>query len=135
MEEAVLTMDRNGYSLIEMIMSMLLLTVGILGMGTTAGRMTTAAQSATSRSEALQAVEDRLDLVTMDPRYADLDSIYSGIETGLPGLSGFVRTIVVSHIEQPVTGGGTIDYKEITVKVSGPGLEKGISRTAVVAAP
>ena len=135
MEERVLTMDRNGYSLVEMIMSMLLLSVGILGMGTTAGRMTLAAQSSKSRSEALQSVKDGLDLITIDPRYAKLDSIYAGTETGLPGMESFVRTITVKHIEQPVTGGGTIDYKEITVKVTGPGLTNGISRTVVVAAP
>ena len=135
MEEGMLTMDRNGYSLIEMTISMMLLTVVILGMGTNAGRMTTAAQSVTIKSEALQYVEDRLDLITMDPRYEKLDSIYAGTENGLPGREGFVRTIVVKHIQQLVTGGGTIDYKEITVKVTGPGLQKGVSRTAVVAAP
>ncbi|GMR14326.1 MAG: hypothetical protein BMS9Abin29_2575 [Gemmatimonadota bacterium] len=128
-------MDRNGYSLVEMIMSMLLLTSGILGMGTTAGRITMAAQSAKARSEALQSVKDGLDLITIDPRYAKLDSIYAGTETELPGMESFVRTTAVNHVEQLVTGGGRIDYKEITVRVTGPGVEKGISRTAVVAAP
>jgi len=131
----MLTMDRNGYSLIEMIMSMLLLTMGILGMGTTAGRMTTAAQSTTTRSEALQSVEDRLDLITVDPRYTHLDSLYAGSETGLPGMEGFMRTVEVKHVQQSVVGGGTIDYKEITVKVTGPALGNGVSRLAVVAAP
>lgn len=128
-------MDRNGYSLIEMTMSMVLLTVAILGMGSNAGRMTTAAQSVTIRSEGLQYVEDRLDLITMDPRYAQLDSIYEGTEIGLPGREGFVRTIAVKHVLHLVDGGGTIDYKEITVTVTGPRLQGGLSRTAVVAAP
>ena len=128
-------MDRNGYSMIEMTISMLLLTGAILGMGTNAGRMTTTAQSVTVRSEALQYVEDRIDLITVDPRYVQLDSIYAGTEIGLPGGDSFVRTITVNHILHPVVDGGTIDYKEITVWVTSPRLPGGLSRTAVVAAP
>ena len=128
-------MDRSGFSLVEMTMSVMLLTLGILGMGATAGRMTTVEETARVRSEALQAVEDQLSQIQMDPRYTLLDSIYGSTNTAIPGVVGLVRSVAITHVQQPVAGGGVIDYKRIYVLVDGQRLPAGISRTLVVAAP
>lgn len=128
-------MDRNGFSLVEMTMAVLLLTMGILGMGATAGRMTTSAEAARVRSEALQAVEDQLSQIQMDPRYTLLDSLYVSTNAAIPGVVGLVRSVSITRTEKTVVGGGVIDYKEIYVLVDGPRLPAGLSRTLVVAAP
>ncbi|MFV2007660.1 MAG: hypothetical protein ACC667_09445 [Longimicrobiales bacterium] len=128
-------MDRNGFSLVEMTTAVLILTMGILGMGATAGRMTTAAEAARVRSEALQAVEDQLSQIQMDPRYTLLDSLYVSTKAAIPGVVGLVRSVSITRTEKTVVGGGVIDYKEIYVLVDGPRLPEGLSRTLVVAAP
>ncbi len=128
-------MDRNGFSLVEMTTAVLILTMGILGMGATAGRMTTAAEAARVRSEALQAVEDQLSQIQMDPRYTLLDSLYVSTKAAIPGVVGLVRSVSITRTEKTVVGGGVIDYKEIYVLVDGPRLPAGLSRTLIVAAP
>ena len=128
-------MDRQGFTIIEMIVAILILTTAILGMGASAGFMMEAASGAGVKSEALQAVEGRISQVVMDPRYGALDSLYEGTENNLPNLEGFERVTTINHTYNPGSGGRYIDYKEVIVTVSGPGLPNGISRTMIVGSP
>ncbi len=128
-------MNRQGFTIVEMIVAILILTTAILGMGASAGFMMQAASGAGVKSEALQAVEGRISQIVMDPRYTVLDSIYGGTETTLPGLEGYDRQTAITHVYQAGAPGKFTDYKRIVVTVSGPGLTEDITRTMIVGTP
>jgi prepilin-type N-terminal cleavage/methylation domain-containing protein len=123
---------RKGFTLIEVIIALVLLTVVVLGMATGTGRFMHTVAEADRRGAALQLAADRLDLVLLDPDYGGLDSLYVATETGFATLPGMIRTT-----EIVLVGGSaqSMDHKKITVTVSGPGLVTAITRSATVAAP
>ncbi len=128
-------MDKHGFTIIEMSVAMLILTAAILGMGASAGYMLQAASGAGAKSQALQAVEGRISQIVMDPRYEVLDSLYGGTETALPGLEGYSRVTTLTHVYTETQPDFYIDYKEVMVSVSGPGLDQNLSRTMIVGSP
>jgi prepilin-type N-terminal cleavage/methylation domain-containing protein len=127
-------MDRRGFTLIEMIVAIVILSVGILGLAASTSYMVSAASSAGLRAEALQAVEGQISQIVMDPRYHQLESIYAGEEADLPGLNGITRVTEISHSKTLLDGRYT-DYKVVTVTVDGPGIFEPVSRTVIVGAP
>lgn len=130
-------MDQRGFTIIEMTVVVFILTTAILGIGASATYMIQAASTEGVKSEALQAVEGRISLIVMDPRYRDLEFLYADTETDLPGLEGFDRVTQITHVETDTQGqpGRVTDYKVVMVSVSGPGLAEGLSRTIVVGSP
>lgn len=122
----------EGFTLVEVVVALVILSVAVLGLGASATRLTTTATGAEQRALALQLVEDRIARVRLDPRYATLDSLYAGTETNVIG-AGSVRTTAVVHVRQ--TNPVPLDYKRISVTVTGPFLQPAISRQIVVAAP
>jgi hypothetical protein len=130
-------MDKRGFTIIEMTVVVFILTTAILGIGASATFMIQAAGTAGVKSEALQSVEGRISQIVMDPRYGDLESLYEGSETGLPGLEGFDRVTTITHVETDTEGqaGRVTDYKIVMVSVSGPGLAEAMSRTIIVGSP
>ena len=127
-------MNRQGFTIIEMIIAILLLTTAILGMGASAGFMLQAGSGAGVKAEALQAVEGRISQIVMDPRYAALDSLYEGTESDMPGLVGYEMVTTITQTRTLLNGRYT-DYKKVWVSVSGPGLFESISRLMIVGAP
>lgn len=127
-------MNTRGFTIIEMIVALVILTFGILGFGASAGYMLGVSGDAGIRAEALQAVEGKISQIVMDPRYTQLESLYQGTQTDLPGLEG---CSMVTSIKQTRTqkNGRTTDYKTVTVSISGPGLSESVSRTMIVGAP
>lgn len=125
--------DRAGFTMVEVIVALVLLSTAILGMGASASRLTTSAANAEVRALALESVEDQIARIQLDPRYGALDSLYTGTEQDVLGIGGYTRSTTVTHVQQgnPVT----LDYKRFSVTVSGPLLVPAISRTIVVAAP
>lgn len=126
--------DREGFTLIETIFALVILSVGILGMTSMTGRLLTTAASAEERALALQAIEDRISLIAIDPRYAELDSLYEQSEAAVAGLPGYTRTTVITRTTTTVSGGGIIDLTSITVTVEGRFLDSPLSRTLKVGA-
>lgn len=127
--------DQGGFTLIEIIIAILLLTSAVLGIAASAGRMIAPAADAEMEFAALLAVEDRITQVRLDPRYAVLDSLYAGTEQGLPGLDGYSRVTDVTTVSTPIGGGKYMEYLKITVTMSGPTLKEPISRMVIMAAP
>jgi prepilin-type N-terminal cleavage/methylation domain-containing protein len=128
-------MDNRGFTLVEMIVVVFILTTAILGIGASATYMIQAASTEGVKSEALQAVEGRISLIVMDPRYGDLGFLYANTESNLPGLQGFDLVTQITHVETPGQANRVTDYKVVMVSVSGPGLAEGLSRTIVVGSP
>ncbi len=124
-----------GFTLIEITIAILILTVAVLGIASSAGRLIAPALSAEADFQALQAVEDRLSRIRMEPRYAKLDSLFAGTQTNLPGLTGYTRTTAVTRTRTTLTGGKVLDYTTLVVTVTGPRLKAPLSRKLVVAAP
>ncbi len=125
--------ERGGFTLVEVVVALVLLSTAILGLGASASRLTTSAASAEVRALALESVEDQIARIRLDPRYAALDSLYVGTDSDVLGLDGYTRTTTLTHVQvgTPVT----LDYKRISVKVEGPMLSPPISRQIIIAAP
>jgi Tfp pilus assembly protein PilV len=123
-----------GFTLIEITIAILILTAAVLGIASSTGKMIAPALSAETNFQALQAVEDRLSLIRMEPRYGKLDSLFAGTQTGLPGITGATRTTTVTRTRTTLTGGKVLDYTTIVVTVTGTRLKVPVSRKLVVAA-
>jgi len=121
----------RGFTLVEVIVAMTILTVGMLGLGVANGGMIRNAVRLEFEELALQAVEDRLAAISLDPRYAQIDSVYGGTETEIDGLAGFTRSTTVIRTQSVGPGGGIVDYLDIRVSVVGPGLSEPVGRRTV----
>lgn len=127
--------DQGGFTLVELTVALVLLTVALLGLGaSTAGLVRSTAEEEV-RATLLQAVDDRLAEVRMDPRYASLDSLYESTEADVLGLDGYTRTTNVNRVRQTQSSGRVRDYTVIRVSVTGPALPDPLARIFVLAAP
>lgn len=124
---------QGGFTLVEVIVALVILATAVLGLASTASRLTTAAATAELRALAMEGVEDRLARVRLDPRYGALDTLYAGVDEDLYGVPGMTRTTKVVHISQATPA--PLDYKIVSVTVTGPFLDPPIFRRLVVAAP
>jgi prepilin-type N-terminal cleavage/methylation domain-containing protein len=122
-------MDSRGFTLIEIMMALVVLTVAILGLATSTSGFMHVVTVGQERSTAIQLAQQRVEQIQMDPDYADLDSIYGGTESSLPGASGYTRITTI------VQSTDSLDYKTVTVSVIDPTAADTIRRTIIVAAP
>jgi prepilin-type N-terminal cleavage/methylation domain-containing protein len=122
----------RGFTLIEILIALVILTVVILGLATATAQVVHVVTLADRNAAAIQLVDGRVEMIQMDPDYNGLDSAYVGTETDFPTLRGYVRE---TRIERVGGIGQATDHKVITVTVRGPGLSEPVSRTVTVAAP
>src|SRR5437773_1283279 len=132
LETGLLMQTQRGFTLIEVMVAVVILSVVLLGTAQlTTGMVHTAATSG-RQDAAIELAQSRIARIQADPNYATLEKMYVATEIGFPALPGFSRhTDVLRYggVGQPN------DYKKITVTVSGPGLLAPVSRTVTVAAP
>lgn len=126
--------NRDGFSLIEVIVALVLLAIVVLGIqGMTSGVIT-----ATTRSNAdvlaMQLAEDRIDLIRMDPQFGSIQTRYAGTDTAIAGWTGYSRTTAITQ-RRDSSSTGIIEWLKITVTVSGPGIRVPVSRTVTIGAP
>src|SRR5690606_15644241 len=122
---------RGGFTMVEVIVALAILSTAVLGLAVSASSLTTAAASSELMAQALFAAQDRIAQVEADGRYALLDSVYAGVEQDVLARPGSTRTTIVEHVTTP----SPLDYKVIRVVVAGPGLTTPVERGVVVAAP
>lgn len=122
--------DQRGFTLIEVVIALVILSVVMLGLAGTTGALLVQAAEDDRQATAVQLVHDRVDAVLTDPDYDDLEANYSGTETDLTGNPGLERTTTIVQMD---TGGDPVDAKKVTVEVDGEGLTRPVSRTVVVA--
>lgn len=127
--------NQKGFTLVEIMISIVILTVAILGLGASTSRMMTPVGDAEEEFLATQAAEDRLAEISLDPRYGLLDSLYAGADSGLVGLPGFTRTTALTRTTTSGTAGKVIDYWTVTVVVNGGRMTNSVSRKLVIGAP
>jgi prepilin-type N-terminal cleavage/methylation domain-containing protein len=125
-----------GFTLPEVVVSLLLFSLAVLGVASTTTRLARVAGDAEIRASALDVVESRISEVRLYPDYEEMDSVFSESNVPVPGLPGFHRSTALSRVIQPGKGEGKIvDFTRITVTVSGPGLREEVSRTLAVSRP
>lgn len=131
----MLTHDQRGFTLVEIVIAILILSVAVLGLASSTSRMLAPTGDAENEFLALQYVEDRIAEVSLDPRYGGLDTLYAATDTLVPGVPGASRVTTLTRTQTAGDGGKFIDYWTVVVTVSGGRLASPISRKLIIGAP
>jgi prepilin-type N-terminal cleavage/methylation domain-containing protein len=119
-------------TLIEIMIALVILSSVMLGMGAFMGAYGRAVGTGSARASARELVAERLEYVKGATNYTTIETTYGGSETGIPGYPGFTRRTLVMRVGG--RAGDRFDHKVVTVIVNGPGLEKPVKKTSVIAA-
>lgn len=131
MEDRVLRRGDAGFTLIEVMISMVILGIVLVGFQAAATqRLVGDLQLQDIRNAAVQLAADRVRAVQLDPVYNELALRYGGTETTIANYPGFKR---VTTVAQTVATGN--NYTTVTVQVSRTGLKNTVYRSVVIAAP
>ena len=122
--------DEAGFTMIELMVALVILTLSVLLLNAATATFMHVVALDQRRAAAIQLVEGRIEEVQMHPDYAAIDTLYAGVESGLP--TDFTRETKIVRFGG---AGDTVDFKKVTVIVDGTGLLDPVSRTIVVAAP
>ncbi|HUG39925.1 MAG TPA: prepilin-type N-terminal cleavage/methylation domain-containing protein [Longimicrobiales bacterium] len=125
---------RDGFTMVEILMALLLLSFVVLGFQAATGEIIHYAAQSDRELVAVQLAEDRLELIRLDPAYDSLEARYDAPEATLSGFPGLSRNTVITRTLVTDTL-GILDYHRITVTVDGAALREPVARTIVVAAP
>jgi prepilin-type N-terminal cleavage/methylation domain-containing protein len=120
----------EGFTLIEVIMAVFILSGVILMMAAPAQKYMSTTSKSQRRISASAAADARIAMVRMYPNYDSLRIKFDSTHSNIP-YTGFTRQTQVIR-----TGAGTNgDITRVVVTISGPGLATPIKRTATIAAP
>lgn len=123
----------NGFTLLEVIVALMLLTTTVMGMQLVTAQMLRRMTISQVQLSASQLAEDRLDQIRLEPDYTRLP-VYAGAEDTIPGFPNFTRFTTVVQ-QRDSTSRGITDFRRITVEVRAPGMTSPIARTLVIGAP
>jgi prepilin-type N-terminal cleavage/methylation domain-containing protein len=122
--------NRSGMTLIEVIVSIVLLSGALLSMGAFIARYANVSGTMQRRIEANELVADRLEEVKGALSYTTIEANFAKTEASITGHPGLTRQTLVTH-----TGGAApslYDYKTVTVIVNGPGLKTPSKKTTII---
>jgi prepilin-type N-terminal cleavage/methylation domain-containing protein len=123
---------RQGMTLVEVMIALVMLTTVMLGMGAFMAQYGHAVGISSAKASARELVAERIEYVKGATQYPSIEATYGGMEASIPGYPGFTRRTLVMRVGgQP---GDRFDHKVITVIVDGPGLDKPVKKTSVIAA-
>lgn len=131
-------MNRQGFTLIEVLIAVVLLSLAVVSLGQFMGKYQRATANATLLSTMTTIAKERLELVRGDVRYTTLSSRYgagaSSDTTGFPGYSTIRRQTFVSRDQ---TGAPPRDRTTVTVRVFTTNylIKDTVNLTAVIARP
>lgn len=127
---------RAGFTLVELIVAITILALAVGGLAAAIPGLLRGTAAARVDYLTLSAVEDRLQTIAVDPRYADLDSLYDGTESEVAFLPGFERTTDVDRsIVVDAESGRTIDRTLVTVTLESDQHPRTVSRSLLRGAP
>ncbi|MDQ2667412.1 MAG: hypothetical protein M3Z05_15545 [Gemmatimonadota bacterium] len=122
---------RNGMSLVEVIVAMMLLVGVVLVLGAFSARFARAAGQAHLVVLANELAASRLDAVRQQPSYTALDSL-AKTDSVSADFSRYTVKTQLLRIGGAVTD--SVDYKVVTVTVTHPAMKKIVTKTTAVAA-
>jgi len=123
--------SRDGMTLVEVIVAMVLLAGVLLSLGRFSAALAHTTGTARLTATATQLVGDRLETVKGAPRYLAIESLYVAIEPSIAGFNGFTRRTYVARVGGLATD--TIDYKIVTVEVGHASLAKPVRKSTIIA--
>jgi prepilin-type N-terminal cleavage/methylation domain-containing protein len=123
---------RRGFSLIEVMLALVLLTVVLVSLAQHTGAFVHTVSTSTARIAAAEVASERIGLVSMDPSYTTLGATWAGTQTGFPG---YPRMSRVTTVQRVTSVAPARDYTIVTVRVSEPTMGTPIDVTTVVAQP
>jgi prepilin-type N-terminal cleavage/methylation domain-containing protein len=125
-------MRTRGFTLIELILAIVLLTVVLTSMTRYTAQYLHVVATSTARTMAAEIARERIGLIDMDPSYTTLANVWAGTQTGFPGYPSMTRVTTV----QRITGNNPPrDYTVVTVQVAEPTMGSPVDVTTVVARP
>lgn len=132
MENGTLKRGDAGFTLLEAMISMVILAIVLVGFqATVTQRLTGNLQSQEVKTAAVQLATDRLRTVQLDPVYDSIGPRYRGTENAVTGYPGYARETVVQRVTS-----SSNDYTLVTVKVSRlTGMPTPVYRSVAIAAP
>lgn len=122
---------RRGMTLVEVVVALAILAGALLALGRFSGDFTRTNTSSRLRLTALELATARLDSIKGAPTYAAIDA-FAGTEETIAAYPNFSRTTSVRRM-----GGGAtdlVDYKVISVSVTGRGIRTPIKKTTMITA-
>lgn len=131
---------RRGFTLIEMLLAIVVLTIVATSMARFAGTFSRSMGDAAVRVIATAAATDRLELIRADPRYTQLNTLYGisaagGDTTGFPGYSTMRRTTTIVR-DTSGTASSRRDRTTVTVQVvAPPAMRDTVALTVTIASP
>lgn len=129
----MITRTRRGFTLVEVVVSLMILGGVFLGLAMFVSNMAHASTYSRLEDTAEDLVADRLETVKSATDYASIDSLYTATEGAIPGpdYAGFSRQTIIEHVGgQPAD---SVDYKLVTVIVTNPALPQPVRKTTAIA--
>lgn len=123
---------REGFSLIELITALVLLTIAVLGMQSATSRYLRTVITSDRHALATEIARDRIEMIRVDPTFTTLAARYS--ETATQVQDDFTRGTQIVMV-QDTTDAGVIEFLRVTVTVEGPGLPQAVKRSISLARP
>jgi prepilin-type N-terminal cleavage/methylation domain-containing protein len=123
---------RRGFTLLEVMLSISILVVSLLGMAEFGRRFSRANAIATLQHSATDLASSRVERVKAERNYVSMDTCAT-TQTGIPNYPQFtVQTLITRTLDNvpPVM----VDYKTVTVVVTHPRLATPVRKTTAIAA-
>lgn len=121
-------LDRQGIGLIELIVAMVIIGIVVVSLGAVLPNSLRNSTRAQVDFLALNAVDDRLALIRMDPRFPLLEDVWEEENTAVGDLPGMLRTTILDDVEDR-------PLQSVTVRVTAPSLRGPVERTIFVGEP
>jgi prepilin-type N-terminal cleavage/methylation domain-containing protein len=121
--------NRRGFSLIEVMVALVILSVVLLGLGRFVASFLHTVGTTTTKTAATEAASGFMATIQADPAYP-LPATYTGTVTGFATFPNMKRVTTFNRINS-----ANRDYTIVTVKVTEPTLADTVNITAVVARP
>jgi prepilin-type N-terminal cleavage/methylation domain-containing protein len=129
-------MNRKGFTLVETLVALIILTVVALSLGRFVGNFLHVVGTSTARTVATAVATEQIELIrarNTAAAYPTLVSTFNNqTQTGFPGFAQMTRT---TRVVRTTANSPRADFTTITVTVTEPSMGPPVNLTVVVAAP
>lgn len=113
-------MTRRGFTLIEVMIAMVILSIVALGLGRFVGMFLNMVTTSSTRTVASTVARQQMENILSDPAYP-LPSSWAGAVTGFPGYPAMTRITMLNRV---TSSSPARDYTIITVQVTEPTMRR-----------